>query len=239
MRNLVDLHAHILPGLDDGPDSLNESLKLLKALEAMGFGHVFATPHHRLYSHEGVGRDTVEDGVKTVSSAAARKGIHVKILPGMEFDLDETLPERSSDLPGGARHLLVDAGFWGVPRDLAGLFHKVMENGASVFLVHPERNADLCRSHQELSVLLESGVRFVGNIGSFSGMYGRSVKRDARELLKRGSYWALASDMHSHEQMPWIKDGLDEVVTLAGRSAAEAMMMTRPMQLVRAMEGDS
>jgi len=238
MQNLVDLHSHILPGLDDGPLDLKGSLKMLEALEEMGFAHVFATPHHRLYSWEGIDPETVENAVREVTAAAGKKGIGVNLLPGMEFDLDETLPARVSALPGRAGHILVDVGFWGVPRDLAGLLGEVMNIGGKVLLVHPERNGELCRLRQELSDLITSGVRLLGNIGSFSGMYGHKVKRDAWDLLKEGYYWALASDMHSHEQLPWIRDGIDELVSHVGKETAEELMATRPMQMVQAMEDD-
>lgn len=238
MQNLVDLHSHILPGLDDGADSLSESLQMLEALDGFGYRYVFATPHHQLYSWEGIKPQTVERGVREVAAAATEKNIKIKIFPGMEFDLDETLPERAAAVPGGASHILVDAGFFGVPRNLADLIGKVEDKGTRVLLVHPERNPDLCLSRQMLSGLIRSGVRLLGNIGSFSGMYGRKVKRDARELLKNGYYWAIASDMHSIDQVPWIRDGIEDLILLAGRSAAEDMMAIRPMQMVQAMEGD-
>jgi protein-tyrosine phosphatase len=238
MQNLVDLHSHILPGLDDGADNLSESLQMLEALEGFGYGFVFATPHHQLYSWDGIKAEIVETRVNEVAAAASEKGIGVKILPGMEYDLDETLPERATAVPGGAGHILVDVGFFGVPLNLADLIRKVETSGTRVILVHPERNRDLCLSRSTLSGLVRSGVRLLGNIGSFSGMYGRKVKRDARELLQSGYYWAIASDMHSIDQVPWIKDGIDDLIMLAGRTAAEEMMATRPMQIVQAMEVD-
>ena len=238
MENLVDLHAHILPGLDDGSEDLSGSLKMLEFLQEMGFRHVFATPHHQLYPWRGIEPEMVENGVRDLSLAASENGISVNILPGMEFDFDEIMPERLPTMPGKAGHLLVDVGFLSVPRDLAGLLEKVMDTGTEVLLVHPERNHELCRSRQKLSDLTASGVRLLGNIGSLSGMYGQKVHRDARDLLKEGYYWAMASDMHSHDQSPWIRDGIDNLVSLAGKPAAEEMMVIRPMQIVRAMEGD-
>ena len=95
MNNLVDLHAHILPGLDDGPDDTAGSLRMLNALEEMGFEYVFATPHHRLYSWEGLDPETVEEGVKSLGRAASENGIRIKLLPGMEYDLDESLAARA------------------------------------------------------------------------------------------------------------------------------------------------
>jgi protein-tyrosine phosphatase len=238
MKNLVDLHAHILPGLDDGPEDLPGSLKILEALEQLGFGYIFATPHHRLYSWEGVEPETVEKGVRDVSNAAAKKGINVNLFAGMEFDLDETLPERVSTIPGGAGHILVDVGFWGVQENLPEQLGTVMDLGAKVLLVHPERNRELCRRRGVLSNLIASGVQLIGNIGSFSGMYGRKVKKDARDLLKAEYYWAVASDMHSHEQSPWIRNGMSEIIFRAGNISAEELMVNRPMQMVHAMEGN-
>jgi protein-tyrosine phosphatase len=238
MQNLVDLHAHILPGLDDGPEDLPGSLKMLEALEDLGFGHVFATPHYRFYPWKEIEIEMVENGVRDLTLAAAKKGISVNLHSGMEFDYDEIMPERVSSLLGKIGHLLVDVGFLDVPRDLAGLLEKVMDIGVNVLLVHPERNSELCRLRKELPDLIASGVRLLGNIGSLSGMYGQKVQHDARGLLKEGYYWAMASDMHSHDQSPWIRDGINELVLLAGNSAAEEMMMIRPMQIVEAMEDD-
>ena len=237
MNNLVDLHAHILPGLDDGPDDREGALLMLKALKDLGFGHVFATPHYRLYSWKGIEPETVEKGVRDLSWAAEKQGLGINLLAGMEFDLDETLPDRVSDIPGGAGHILVDVGFLGVQKNLAELLGKVMDLGVTVLLVHPERNRELCRHKQELSALIASGVRLLGNIGSFSGMYGRKVRNDARDLLKGGYYWAAASDLHSHEQFPWIRDGIREILWRARDGSAEEMLVTRPMQLVQKMEG--
>ena len=107
-----------------------------------------------------------------------------------------------------------------------------------MLVVHPERNRQLCRLQEELTALIASGVRLVGNIGSFSGMYGHEVQRDARKLLMDGHYWAMASDIHSPDQSPWIREGIDELASLAGGPAARVLMADRPMQLVMAMEGD-
>lgn len=238
MDKFVDLHTHVLPGLDDGARDVSDALEMLGALEKIGFKHVFATPHHRLYSWEGIKAETVENSVRDLSEAAAREGIDISLLPGMEFDLDETLPERSLSVPGGASHLLVDVGFWGVPRDLAGLLGRVISSGVRVLLVHPERNGKLCRKSAALSELIDSGVRFLGNVGSFSGMYGDLVRRDARYLLKEGFYWAMASDLHTADQLPWIRAGIRELASLAGESSVQDLMAQRPMEIVTAMEGD-
>ncbi len=235
MQNLVDLHAHILPGLDDGPEDLSESLVMLEVLQEIGFSHVFATPHHRLNSWTGIEPDTVEKDVRVLRIVARREGLKIVIHPGMEFDLDDTLDHGSLTPPGGAGHLLVDIGFWGVPPNLSEILGRVMSSGTRVLLVHPERNPKLCRKKRELARLIASGVKLLGNIGSFSGMYGNRARRDARNLLKAGLYWAMASDMHSGDQSDWIREGVEELLGLAGNGAFHEMMSDRPMQMVKAM----
>lgn len=237
MQNWVDLHSHILPNLDDGPDDLSESLQVLGGLEELGFGHVFATPHHRLYSWKGIQPARVEEGIMNLQIAARELDIDVVLLPGMEFDFDDALEEGDLPLPGGAGHMLVDIGFWGVPANLVSLMGRVVDTGIKVIMVHPERNRELCRKRGDLTDLVRKGVKLVGNLGSLSGMYGSRVQRDAHGLLKADYFWAMASDVHSGGQLMWIRQGIEEFISRAGRGVVEEMMGNRPMELVQAMGG--
>jgi protein-tyrosine phosphatase len=236
LRNYVDIHTHILPGLDDGPEEADESLKMLEGLEGLGFSHVFGTPHHRLYSWEGLDPATVDQATENMREKVSARGMELKLYPGMEFDLDENLAERSRTRPGASGPLLVDIGFWGVPRDLGGLFKALQGTGPMVCLVHPERNDELCRDLVELADLVATGIRLVGNLGSLSGMYGQQVCERAREVLDQQLYWAFASDLHAHDQLVWIDKGIEELGTVAGLAAVKRFLSENPMEAVSSME---
>lgn len=169
--------------------------------------------------------------------AARENSIDVMLWPGMEFDFDDVLEKSGFPLPGGASHILVDIGFWGLPVNLVSIMGEVMGSGTRVFMVHPERNHQLCRKKESLSGLSGAGVKFIGNLGSLSGLYGSRARKDAHGLLERGFYWAMASDTHSREQLKWIGDGIEELRSRIGNEAAHEMMGVRPMELVQAMEG--
>jgi len=238
MDGLVDLHTHILPGVDDGAHDLGESLRMLEGLRDLDFAHVFATPHHRLHSWEGIAPMTVLSGVQVLREAAQKKKLDVRVYPGVEFDLDEILVERVSDRPGGGKYVLVDIGFWGVPHDLTGLLGQVMESGVEILLAHPERNGELCRQPDLMKSLLLNGVRFTGNLGSLSGLYGDRIRKDCLELLRGGFYWAMASDLHSPKQVSSIKRGLEELRKNVHRDGVRDLLYHHPIMVAQAIGED-
>ena len=228
-RNYVDLHTHILPGLDDGPAEAEESLRMLEGLEKLGFSTVFATPHHRLDSWEGLEPDVVERTADDIREMGISRGLKLKLHAGMEFDLDETLPDRSRSRPGNNSPLLVDIGFWSLPKDLEGLLSLLP---GDVCLVHPERNDELCRDTVRLEKLVGGGVRLLGNLGSLSGLYGERVNERSRELLENELYWAFASDLHSYEQLDWISDGIETLGAMVGPDAVKRYLCHNPIVAV-------
>jgi protein-tyrosine phosphatase len=233
--NLVDLHTHILPGVDDGADSTEESVKMAEALHDMGFRHVFATPHHRLYSWEGLKPAFVRSRLGELEKTLSGRGLKIQLYPGMEYDLDDTLVKRAQDRPGGAGHLLVDIGFWDVPYNLKRQLDEVREIGVEIFLVHPERNGALCRQSKMLRTLIDSGIRFVGNLGSLAGLYGTRIRRDCLGILEADFYWAMASDLHSTEQASWVRKGLAQLGQKAGLSRMQDLLHDNPVQVIENM----
>lgn len=235
MDNLVDLHTHILPGLDDGPDSIKESVRMAKALQDMGFAHVFATPHHRYHSWKGIAFESVRSGLHELKEALSRKGLDIQLYPGIEYDLDDALMEKDQDHLGEAGHLLVDIGFWDVPFNLPGHLNVLRALDVEILLVHPERNGALCRQPGMLKSLTDSGIHLVGNLGSLSGFYGNEIRRDSLDILQAGFYWAMASDLHSLEQVFWVRNGLAQLRQEAGLAGMRDLMLNNPTQIIKSM----
>ena len=235
MGGLVDLHTHVLPGVDDGADELDESVRMLEGLRELDFAHVFATPHHRLDSWKGISPLTVLSGVRVLEEAVLKNRLDVRLYPGIEYDLDETLAERAADRPCGGRYVLVDIGFWGVPHDLPGLLGQVKELGVEILLAHPERNGALCRQPELIKSLFLSNVLFTGNLGSLSGFYGEQIRKDCLELLRGGFYWAMASDLHSPEQLSWIRSGLAELRENVDPAGVQDLLYHHPILVAQAI----
>jgi protein-tyrosine phosphatase len=208
---LIDLHTHILPAVDDGPDTVEESLALATAMAGLGFTRIFLTPHWPGFAPRGmtvaeVGAD-LEGRAAAFADRASTAVPAVRFFPGAEFSLDEQLPAWCAGRPGMGRFVLVDACFGVLPRDPGRLVRPLRKAGLTVLLVHPERCPDLRPGGEALASFAE-GAALVGNLGSLSGLYRRGARDAARELLDRGLYWAFASDVHSLDQVPFIEKGM-------------------------------
>lgn len=237
---MIDLHTHILPGVDDGSESVEGSLRLAEALWVMGFERIFLTPHWptlRPYREgpEPVARD-LEDRAADLARRAAPSLPRVRFHPGAEYPLDEELPRWCSYRPGGGRFVLVDACFQELPHDPGRLIRPLREAGLRVLLVHPERSHALRGGSAALASFLAEGAALVGNLGSLSGLYRRAARDAARDLLDRGLYWAFASDLHNPSQVPFIEKGLEELSRRVTPAAMAALVDHNPRRVAEEME---
>lgn len=202
---LVDLHAHVLPGIDDGPATLAETLALLRDAYAAGVGRVAATPHVR---HDYPTRaDEMERLVADVNAAAREAGIPVEVLPGGELavptllELDDATLRRFG-LGGNPNLLLVEFPHLGFPVGLPGLLFRLATRGFRVVLAHPERNPEVQADPALLAPLVEAGALVQVTAGSFEGRFGHAAQRCAGELLAAGRVHLLASDTHGRTRRP-------------------------------------
>ena len=196
---MIDLHCHVLPGLDDGAASLADSLAIARVLVAEGVTVVAATPHVR--SDYPVTPARMESALEIVRAAVADEHIPIEILPGGEVDLDalESMDEasvRRFALAGNPRFLLVEFPYVGWPLTLAERLIGLLESGITPVLAHPERNADVQAAPHRLAPLVGEGVLIQVTASSLTGTWGRSSNRAARELIDGRLAHLLATDTH-------------------------------------------
>ena len=232
---MIDLHSHILPGLDDGPSDMAGALEILRQLGAMGFKRHVATPHHRYSSWVGLDPVRVEQAVQELGEEARERGFEARIYPGMEYDLEEDVVNHVRGRPGRAEHVLLDMGFISVPMGMREIIERIRSEGLIVLLVHPERNQGLNRRKDLSPMLGDKGVRLLGNLGSLGGLYGREVRKRALEYLDGGLYWAFATDIHDARQIRYLQDGLAQMGG-RGSGAIASLLTENPMTLIRPME---
>jgi protein-tyrosine phosphatase len=199
--SLVDIHCHILPGLDDGPRGLAESLEMAKAAAKAGFDAIVATPHVMGGVFDATPAQ-IERAVAALQSKCDELGIGVSIIPGSEVYLDEDAPElarTSSVVPIGRKkkHLLVELPQHDMPHYTRELLFRISLAGYTPILAHPERNAMLRENSALAGELAAAGALLQLNAGSLTGTYGRRVRQTADRWLDEGLYSAIGSDWHS------------------------------------------
>jgi len=192
---ITDYHSHILPGVDDGFRSMEDSLEALSLIEREGVGTLWLTPH------------IMEDYPNTTEGLRSRyaelkqayKG-GIRLQLAAEYMMDNIFEERLENrdlLPIGVSgdHILVETSCFTPPMDLDGTLRKILSAGYFPLLAHPERYFYMEWGHYKH--LLDMGVRFQLNLGSLGGAYGRLPRFRALRLLMQGAYTVAGSDIHS------------------------------------------
>jgi protein-tyrosine phosphatase len=192
---VIDLHSHVLPGLDDGAEDLDEALMLCRAAAEDGITVLAATPHVR--DDYPTTPDQMEDALAQVREAA---GDLLRIVPGGEIDLaqlDRPLEElRRFALAGNPRYLLVETPYAGWPLDLADRLFRLRAQGIDAVLAHPERNHQVQARPELLEPIVDGGTLVQLTAASVDGRVGKAAQACASTLLERGLAHLMASDAH-------------------------------------------
>jgi protein-tyrosine phosphatase len=193
---LIDLHSHVLFGLDDGAADLEESVAICRAAAADGITVLAATPHVR---HDyPTTPEQMEARLAEVRTAA---GDVVRLVPGGEIDVDELARPQAEltrfALAGNARYLLVETPYLGWPLDLAERMFRLRAGGVTPVLAHPERNADVQNRPELLEPIVAGGTLVQLTAASVDGRLGRSAKSSAETLIERELAHLIASDAHA------------------------------------------
>ena len=200
MGRVIDLHTHILPGLDDGARTLEESVAMARSAVADGVRVVAATPHVRDdYPTRAI---EMEQGLAQVREALALEGIALEVLAGGEIALDRLAVLEADELArfglaGNPQYLLLEFPYFGWPLDLETRVFELRRNGFAVVLAHPERNSEVQAAPERLRRLAEHGTIVQLTSASVDGRLGRKCKQSALRLLQLGIAHLIASDAHA------------------------------------------
>jgi protein-tyrosine phosphatase len=197
---MIDLHSHVLPGLDDGPPTLEGSLDILRAAAADGIERIAATPHVR--DDWPTAPAQMEQALEQVRAAVRHHEIPVDVLPGGELDLvfaagldDDSL--QRFGLGGNDKLLLLEFPYVGWPIGLRDqLFHFTVR-GYTIVLAHPERNAEVHADPERLRELADGGIFIQLTAAAVDGRLGRRNAAAARALLDAELAHLIASDAHA------------------------------------------
>jgi protein-tyrosine phosphatase len=197
---LIDLHSHVLPGVDDGAETVEGSLDILRAAADDGIAQIAATPHVR--DDYPTTPETMERGVADLNAAARSAGIAVEVLTGGELDREfaQTLDDealRRFGLGGNPDVLLVEFPYYGWPLELRELVFHLSARGFQVVLAHPERNGEVQQSPGRVKELVDDGVLVQLTAASIDGRGGRSAAACARTLLDQDLAHLIATDAHA------------------------------------------
>jgi protein-tyrosine phosphatase len=199
---VIDLHSHILPGIDDGAGTIEQSLELARIMVDAGTEAVAATPHVR--DDYPTSPKTMERLVAQLQGALADHDVALRLLPGGEIDLACLGLLALEDLTrfglgGNPDYLLLEFPYYGWPLQLGAQVFALRTRRVTPVLAHPERNPDVQAAPDRLRPLVEQGALVQLTAASVDGRLGRRACRCALELLDRGLAHLIATDAHAPE----------------------------------------
>ncbi|MCB2406967.1 tyrosine-protein phosphatase [Hymenobacter lucidus] len=199
----VDMHSHLLPGLDDGADTVAESVELLRALRALGYRKLIMTPHIMgdFYKNTPAG---VRAALKLLQDAATAAGItDVALECAAEYYLDEWLqqkidgPEPLLSFGGDKKYVLFETSYINEPFNFEETVFNLKSAGYQPVLAHPERYTYFYGRFPALEKVRENGVLLQVNLNSLAGYYSSGAKRVAEKLIDAGMVDMLGTDAHN------------------------------------------
>ena len=236
----VDLHLHLLPGVDDGPATEDESVAHARRMAAGGVSEATVTPH---VGHPGFPLDvaTIAGRTARLQAALDAAGIALRLRPGGELRCDAAAHLTADELdliaqgPPGARWVLLEPPFAGIDDAFLAACAAVRAKGFGLVVAHPERSAGFgATGLRRLRGELERGAVLQVNVCSLLGRHGKEARRTAERLVRTGLAWIMASDGHGASRPQTLRLGYAMART-AGASPTHAWRLaaTNPRFLLR------
>ena len=197
---MIDIHSHILPGIDDGSKNINMTLQMIKIAEKSRTKDIVATPHFcRGYGETPY--DEVKNLVKEFNKLAKGEGLDLNIHYGQEvYYSEQIIDDYKSGLIGtinDSRYMLIELPMRSFDSDTLEVIYELQVKGVIPILAHPERYRPIIEKPERINKFIKEGFLFQMNSGSIEGQFGNSVKKTAEILLANNIYNFIGSDAHN------------------------------------------
>lgn len=209
---LVDMHSHLIPGIDDGVKSVEESLDMIRGFAALGYKKLITTPHVMSDYYRNT-PEIIMDGLQVMRKAVKDAGIDMQLEAAAEYYLDEMfIPKlRSGEiLPFGKNYLLFEISYVNPPDDMINAVFEINVHGYIPVLAHPERYPFWYDKPEELARLKEAGVLFQLNVNSLTGYYGPGAKSAGEKMIARDQIDFIGSDLHGQRHLDALRKVVNE-----------------------------
>jgi protein-tyrosine phosphatase len=198
---MIDIHSHILPGIDDGAKTIYDSIDLAKQAVSEGIHTIIATPHHRNGKYDNIKSDILPL-TNEVNERFEKEGIELTVLPGQECRIyGEILEDYKKGeiltLNQESQYLFIEFPSSSVPRYAERLLYEIQVEGLTPVIVHPERNTELVERPDKLYKLVQNGAATQLTASSLVGYFGKNIQKFSQQMIEANLTHFIASDAHN------------------------------------------
>lgn len=216
---MIDIHSHIIPYIDDGSNSLEQSLKQLKSAEEGGVRKIYLTSHY-FQGHYQYTRQEYDEKLNALRDQAQKAGLEIELISGFEIFIQPGILDKIKEntlTMGDSPYVLIESELNGLPEDFYASIYPLLRSGYKPILAHAERYVSIMHKPSKARSLVDKDIYIQTNAGSLLGHYGEKVRKTAWTLIQNGWTHFLASDDHARgnygaifEARKLIKDRIDE-----------------------------
>ena len=228
---MIDIHCHILPATDDGPNTMETSLAMAEISAADGIQTIIATPHTDGIR---VNRESVIKGVAKLNIELQLNKTPLKVLPGYELPFHLVSELGPTHTLAGSKYLLIEFPHQYIPQGASSTLYNLIYSGFKPIIAHPERNNEVLANPTRLVELVETGALVQLTASSITGDLGPDIQHCAHYLLNNGIGDFIATDSHSPAfRAPVLSKAHVTVKKLLGRKKADLLVMENPRKIIQ------
>ena len=229
---MIDIHCHILPGLDDGPRAIESSVKMARQAHEDGIQTIVAAPH--IHSFD-LTPDRINHACNQLQNRLTAEKIPLRLIPGGEVNAFYFPNEVSHYTIGSTPFILLEFPHSHWPAQASQILFNMTSSGFYPIIVHPERNPGIVHNPKLLIELLNDNVKVQITAGSLLGQFGEKSSACARYLLKKGVVHFLATDAHDPDyRQPILSKGLKAAAKVIGKKEASKLVEDNPAAILTA-----
>jgi protein-tyrosine phosphatase len=235
---MIDIHCHILPSIDDGPETLDETIGMFKIAEADGITKIVATPHYR----HGEEPDAlkIQNKIIYVRDILLENHIRIELLGGADirltYELMKGIERKEIPTINNSRYFLLELPDI-IPPQISECLFEARLRGYLPVITHPERNYSLLSAPEKIKGLRAAGAYFQLTAMSLTGKFGRKIKKLSEELLKKGYVDFVATDAHSRDRRPPVLSAAyRDSAALLKKTEADRIFLVNPKALIDNIE---
>lgn len=234
---MIDIHCHILPGIDDGPLTLNESIEMCRMASTDGIKTIVATPHFNPGAYEN-SSDKIFRLIEDLETELKNEKIEIKILPGADIAITPELPdyfkkEEYLTINRTGRYFLAEFPPASVPPKWDAFLLSLLSSGIVPIITHPERNPWFIEHPDALYSVVSKGVMVQITAMSITGGFGEDIQRYSIFLLQNNLAHVVATDAHSATyRPPLLADAVKMASDVIGKEKAESLVTTIPSAII-------
>lgn len=217
---MIDFHSHIVFDVDDGSETIEDSIKILKRAKAGGVKKIILTPHYMIDYYE-YSKEQIKERIKILQEECKKQEIDIELYQANEIYITnhmvELLEENIASSINDTRYVLFELPMNNEPANLLEVIYSLLQDGKVPIIAHPERYSYIQKDPNKLIELIENGVLFQTNYGSILGQYGKEIQKTAKLLIENNFIHFLGSDVHKtghiYEDIDEIEKQLSKIIS--------------------------